>query len=516
MKKISKIFKSLFTIIMATTMVIASMKNVNAASETIQLGAARQTGSYIAGVTFSYKVTTDGQYLYCLNMHKTTAQNVQAKLVTNSRYIDGGVVYILKNGYPTTTITGDSDKDYYITQTAVWWYLDRVTGSANLGDQFKQYGSDNYGLRQYVKKLVDDGYAHRNDSITIGTTKLSLSAENGTSMTLKDGYYTSNAISATSSNISKYAITLTNAPSGTKIVTNGTESAYTEGMTINASNSFQVKVPASAVTNTTMEIKITAKATGATQYTAHEYQPVDSSMQNVALLEKETKSVSANLTLDIASSKVTIVKVDAATNQAIAGAKLVLKDSQGRTLSTWTSTINGHVVRNLANGTYTVEEIEAPTGYILNTQPMQFTISDSQRNVKVTLKNTAKKVVVNITKVDQETNAPLAGAVLVVKNSAGTEIARFTTTTDTYVLTDIANGTYTVEEVSAPEGYIKSNEIITFTVDDSHLAHQITFVNAKETPVPNTASSDLPLLIVGLMVIGLGIGFVYKNGKKAK
>jgi len=38
-----------------------------------------------------------------------------------------------------------------------------------------------------------------------------------------------------------------------------------------------------------------------------------------------------------------------------------------------------------------------------------------------------------------------------------------TTTNSAYTIENIANGTYTVEEVSAPEGYVLSDEKVTFT-----------------------------------------------------
>ena len=65
-------------------------------------------------------------------MHTNTAQNTTATLVKNSSIIDNGLIYILRNGYPEKSITGDNDKDYYITQTAVWWYLDEVTNQLAL------------------------------------------------------------------------------------------------------------------------------------------------------------------------------------------------------------------------------------------------------------------------------------------------------------------------------------------------------------------------------------------------
>ena len=144
MKKMSKLVKKILTMIIAVTIIVSSFGSVNAASETIKLGDAPVTQKYIAGVSFHYKRTTGGKDLYCLNIHKNTARNTTARLVKNSPNINGGLVYILKNGYPYKSFTGDNDKDYYITQTAVWWYLDKTTGSTNLGEQFKRDGSDPY------------------------------------------------------------------------------------------------------------------------------------------------------------------------------------------------------------------------------------------------------------------------------------------------------------------------------------------------------------------------------------
>ncbi len=518
MNQLKKYVKIFLTAIVMNIMILGSMMSANAAAETIQLGPGTQTNSYIAGVKFSYKVTTDGKYLYCINMHKETAQNVQANLVKGSKNINGGVVYILKNGYPNKSITGDKDKDYYITQTALWWYLDKTTGSSNLGEQFKSDGSDYYGLRQYVKQLVTDGYTHRNDAISIAEVKLAIGAVGGNSMVLKDKYYVSNDIKATTiQNANNYAVSIANAPEGTIIVSsNGTETAYSNAFSVAANDTFKIKVPISSVKDTQMTLKVTATAQGSEQYTAYEYKPVNENMQNVALLEKVINKASSEVTLDIVSSKVTVYKTDYVTKQPIAGAKLVLKDEKGNVVTSWTSTINGHVIRNLANGNYTIEETEAPNGYLLNKNITKFTISDTNRAIKISIENAPKKVVVNITKVDQETNNPLAGAVLVVRKADGTEVARFTTTETAHVLTDLPNGTYTVEEESAPAGYIRNTEKLSFTIDDDHLSHQVTMVNAKEVVVPNTASAtSIIMVILGVAFTGAGIEFIKKHARKA-
>ena len=423
-----KLMKKILTIVIATLIVLTSTTSVYAASDSIQLGEASYAGNYIAGVYFSDKKTTDGRYLYCLNMPKKTAQNVKATIVKNSKYTDGGLVHILKNGYPNKSITGDKSKDYYITQTAVWWYLDEVHGTTNLGNQFKSTGSDSYNIRKYVKQLVNEGKQHKNDSTSLATTKLTLSTSDIT-MQLNGDYYVSSAIKASvAQNISSYKVTLTGAPSGTVITINNTNTNYTGEFTVNSNESFIIKVPKNSVTVEQLSIKIKASAVGNTQYMAYEYQPVDINMQNVALLEKVAQSATSALALQITK---------------------------------------------------------------------------------------AKKPVISITKVDQDTRKPLAGATLVIKDAKGEIVYKFDTTENAEVITSIEDyGKYTVEELSAPAGYIKSDKVIEITIDKDHLSHQITFENTKETYVPNTATnSSIIMVILGIVLIGTGLRFVYKNAK---
>lgn len=502
MKKSIK--KTILSILVALLVFASTATATYAVPQTITLGGTETLEGYVSGVKFTTKTTKDGGYLYCLDMKKKTAKDTTATLKGQR---DAGVAYIIANGYPSKSITGDRLKDYYITQTAVWWYLDDTTGSSNLSQKFKTTGSDPHNIRPIIKNLVEkaktakaNGYAQ---------TKLTITTSNK-DMSLLDGYYVSSEITASSSNISTYTVTLSNAPSGTKVVsTSGVEKT-----TFNAGEKFIIKVPGSKVTGTELDIKVTAKATGYVTK-AYEYTPVNNTMQPVALIETETQNVSSTITLSIENSKVTIIKVDKSTNQPLAGAKLVVKDSAGNTITGWTSTTNGHVIRNLKPGTYTVTETSAPKGYKLNTTPVTFTVTASNQNVTVKVYNEPKETVVNILKVDNETQKPLAGATLVVRKADGTEVVRFTSTTEPYVLTNLEDGTYTVEEIAAPAGYILSSEKKTFTIDDNHLSHQITFGNNPEVKVPDTASSSLIFTLLGIVIISTGIGFVYKNGKKA-
>lgn len=506
MKK--QIKKFLVAILITVVSYCTLTTTVNAVPQEIQLGSSQSIPGYVAGTYFTTKTTTSGDYMYCLNIHKLTAQNSTAHLVGE---LDAGVAYIMINGYPHKTFTGEKLKDYYITQTALWWYLDDTTGSSNLSASFKTNGSDQYNLRPYIKDLV----AKAKDAKAKGYQKTTLSAsvsDKVLSMSSDGKNYISDEIKVSSTNISEYKVSITSGPEGISIIDKNGKSKTT----FSSSETFRVKVPVSKVDGTKETIKVKISATGKI-YKAYEYQPDVQNQQNVtpSVITPVEEKVETSIDLSISTSKITIVKIDKATGNAIAGAKLVLKDSEGNEITSWTSTTLGHVIKNLPNGTYTVEETKAPDGYELSEEVVKFTIDDNSREQKIKFYNEAKERVVNIIKVDQSTGEPLAGAVIVVKNSNGQEVARFTSTTDSYVLTGLKDGTYTVEEVSAPSGYQKSNEVYSFTLDAEHVSHQITIENAPIVEVPNTGvASSILLVILGLGIIGGGIRFVQKNSKQ--
>lgn len=505
MKKFKKI---LVAILIAVVSYCTLTTTVNAVPDKIELGSPESVPGYVAGTHFTTKVSTSGELMYCLNIHKYTAQNSTAYLVGE---LDAGVAYIMLNGYPTKSFTGEKLKDYYITQTALWWYLDDTTGSSNLSASFKKNGSDKYNLRPYIKQLVSGAKTAKEKGYAKTTISASVS-DNIMSMTSDGKNYVSEEVKVSSTNISEYKVSITSGPEGTTVIDNNGK----EKNTFSSNETFKVKVPVSKVDNMKETIKVKISATGKV-YKAYEYQPEVQNQQNItpSIISPEEQNVETSIDLTISTSKITIVKIDKATGNALAGAKLVLRDSEGKEITSWASTTLGHVIKNLPNGTYTVEEVEAPAGYELNKEVVTFTIGDNSREQKIKFYNEAKERVVNIIKVDQSTGQPLAGAVIVVKDANGKEAARFTSTTDPYVLTGLEDGTYTVEEISAPSGYQKSNEIYSFTLDAEHVSHQITIENAPVVDVPNTGvASSILLVILGLGIIGGGIRFVQKNSKQ--
>ncbi|MDD2505535.1 MAG: SpaA isopeptide-forming pilin-related protein, partial [Bacilli bacterium] len=159
----------------------------------------------------------------------------------------------------------------------------------------------------------------------------------------------------------------------------------------------------------------------------------------------------------------------------IAGATLIIKDLNGKEISSFISTTIPKYI-NLEAGEYILIEKYAPNGYKLNDTVVYFKV-DKEGNVSVkdssgkyvdveyiTIINEGNDVV-NISKLDSSTNSYLTGAKLVLKNEKGEIVATWTTSNESYNIA-LNAGDYTISETVAPKGYILNKEITYIRVLD--------------------------------------------------
>ena len=437
---------------------------------------------YIAGYHFGKKKNSAGGYVYCNNIHKGTPHGEKMTLVGQA---PAGIAYILSNGYPSKSITGNSDYDYYITQAAVWWYLDDTTGSNNLSKSFKTTGSDPHGLRKYVKSLV--AAAKKVKSYSTASLKVN-NASSAMTLSSDKNYYVSNSIGVTAKSVSgKYSVSLSGAPSGTRIVN---ASTLSDASSFATNEKFKVMVPVSSAQNLKTTITVNVKATGKVDK-AYEYKSSDSSVQNVygKALYPTTSNLSAKTTLNLATSKVSITKIDSKTKKGLAGATFVLYDNSGKQITTWTSTTGAHIIQNLPNGTYKLKETKAPAGYKISKELTTFTISDTKRNIAIKVENTLYSKV-SIIKIDSKTKVALAGAEFVLYDNSGKKITSWTSTGKAHVIQNLPNGTYTLKETKAPAGYKISKESTTFTISDTNRDVTVKVENTALTKLVNIVKID--------------------------
>lgn len=94
-----------------------------------------------------------------------------------------------------------------------------------------------------------------------------------------------------------------------------------------------------------------------------------------------------------------ISKTDKASGAAVPGAVLQLTNENSEVIDTWTSEAAPHVIRRIPAGTYTLTELEAPSGY-KKSSPLNITVKESAEIQYASLTNT-KLVEICLTKTIQ-------------------------------------------------------------------------------------------------------------------
>ncbi len=170
----------------------------------------------------------------------------------------------------------------------------------------------------------------------------------------------------------------------------------------------------------------------------------------------------------------TINKIDSITADVIKGAKFSItfrsddtSTGEIRDLGTFYTDESGQIkLDKLDDGWYTIKELEPAAGYSIKEPSEQQVYIEGGRAKSVTFENTPLSAIV-VKKVDSSNGTPLEGAWFRVRflggtsGTGGTIIAeRQTSSNGTFVLTGLKAGTYVIEEISAPNGYVLSDDDI--------------------------------------------------------
>lgn len=179
---------------------------------------------------------------------------------------------------------------------------------------------------------------------------------------------------------------------------------------------------------------------------------LSSSEVSLTITGEETEPIT--VTFYNSDNQVVINKVDENGNP-LSGAKLRIVNSNGSVVEEFTTNNEAHTLDKLSPGTYYVEEVEAPSGYTLNKERKSFIIDENTTSIQVTMEN--EKSFIYIGKVDSITNQYVAGAELKLTSKDGSYSKNFTSSNEPLKV-EVPYGEYILEEVKAPEGYIKTKE----------------------------------------------------------
>ncbi|WP_220784645.1 SpaA isopeptide-forming pilin-related protein [Bacillus sp. BML-BC021] len=189
--------------------------------------------------------------------------------------------------------------------------------------------------------------------------------------------------------------------------------------------------------------------------------------------QKETLLVKAENALK--PGDVELTKVDDIDGTALAGAvfKIVDANDEKKVIreNVRTGADGKAIATGLRPGDYKFIEVTAPKYYDKNTQPIEFTIKESQETspITVTAKNSLTKGGIELTKVNAANEKEtLEGAVFKIVNRDTNEDARTELVTNSkgmLVVDDLRPGNYKLIETKAPTYYDVNVEPIEFTIE---------------------------------------------------
>lgn len=199
-------------------------------------------------------------------------------------------------------------------------------------------------------------------------------------------------------------------------------------------------------------------------------------------------------------------KTDLTGDKEVPGAKLIVRDKDGNIVDEWISGDEKHSVENLIEGeTYTLEETVPAPGYT-TAAPITFTVNADGTTTFVEMKDAPTKIVVR--KMDNN-NKPVTGAKLQILDKDGNVIEEWTTDGKDHLIEAklVVGETYTLHEVSAPDGYEVAKDI-EFTVKDT-ADEQIVTMTDKAVVKVSTPDQPTKSSTTGGSTVQTGQGSTY-------
>lgn len=433
------------------------------------------TGEDAISLSAPFLATGNGEIfqMYCLEREKEWDTDATIK---KGDKLDAGYAYLIMNGYPNKSLTGNNDEDFYLTQVAIWLYQDRSlgisdteTGTFNAIQKAAITSSPYY---KYIKPLVDGAMQAKDEE-----------ADPGFHISLQDfeldstGTYLETSYLTVSSNVSFSTYQIAVDMDGAQVVND-------QGMVvtgkINKDDKIKIRIPLTKVSADDLDVTVTA-IFDYQSYEAYEYLPVTHPEMQISVATSVTavsRQSSAETTVRIPTGSIRVEKVSSVDQQLLAGAKIeVRRDADQSIVATFDSKTTATTISNLLPGKYTVTEKSAPEGYLLQSEGVSVILDTSNLNPTVRLENTP--VEVRIRKVDKDTKQALSGAVIHILDSDGTKVFEFTSTNGYTTIPDLGVGKYQAVEVKAPDGYYLNTEPVDFEITEENPAASITMEDVK-------------------------------------
>ena len=445
---------------------------------------------------------------YCFNMNQAAPSGnttlTRRELTAKEKQYESAFIYILQNGYKLKNNTfgaglKSNNEKYYATQIAIW-ALQGSLSYNNLvvnNDARKRIYDASIALYNNAMAEANKPYVEPSISITGANNNMTITADNQ--------FYRSADLVVKGSGFSEYNVALVNIPNNmaAQIVVVGSNKVVNSGATLKAGERFYVRIPVKSVNEQNANLNFKVSIGAKTTYNKLAiYKSSEANRQDVGVPLTYTKQLKSELSLNLnATGKLIVKKVEKKSDGSIAllpNVTIKVTNAKGEVVGTWNTKDAGGNPKefpNLPLGTYYIEEVSAPEGY-MKVSKREVTLTSSEP-VTVTLVNSKN---VTISKVDATTGSELPGAHLVLKTITGKVIDEWTSSDVPHeIKVKLEPGmTYELTETIAPDGYQKSSETIRFTanadggVDEPVVMKNMKVSNVKISKVDITNKKELP------------------------
>lgn len=246
--------------------------------------------------------------------------------------------------------------------------------------------------------------------------------------------------------------------------------------------------------------------------------------------EKVTEKIVENVQKESGGEAGTliIIKEDKETGAPLKSAVFGVYDKDGDKVDEVETGRNGTEEIGLSAGSYYLQELEAPEGYMLDANKITFKVT-ADKTTKVTVKNekepeTVKSGTLQIVKSEAGTGTRLPGAIFSVYDSTNKKMTDLITKADGVAECDLVSGDYYLKENVAPEGYRLETALIPFTVransrtvaeitneKDTRKTESETPDNIPEITIPKTGE-PFPILLYTLALVCFGMAAMCGHG----
>lgn len=243
---------------------------------------------------------------------------------------------------------------------------------------------------------------------------------------------------------------------------------------------------------------------------------LDTKEHVIKVKDGETKSIKVINMKEETNGWLSIRKYIDGTTTPLAGVEFTVTASNGVS-KIFTTDSNGSIYITVPVGNYTVQETKTLKGYIMDDTPRTVQVLPNETPKDLVFYNAPANATIVITKLDENTRAPLAGAKFGVFTQDEKLVQTVMTDATGHASMTLPYGDYILREIEAPLGYILDvNSTTTLSVNGSKNLVEIVVTNSKiPTPVkpPKTGFSGFGGSSGILMVLSAiaGISLILLN-----